>query len=376
MTSLAIVRSLGSLAASINAEHDAVERALLTAVEHARRAGDLLIEAKAQVDHGEWLPWIRDYCPNVSPQVAQRYMRIAREWPRVEAANAYRGTHLSVREALALLATPREREGTAPPFWDEDTIAIDDVGTDGGWHYDDGDIPSKSEPRMPKLITSIRRFGQMHPVLVRTAPDGRTVVIDGRKRLAALRAIGATTVRVRHAGTLSDAEAAEMQLAAELGFRTDYAAVAYAVGQLMKAGATPEALSEISPFDAERARFLGESMIHTWQELLAERIRQRDDAEPECPHPRQNPETEYRCPSCAYEWRGQPKPFQLGGRAMDDARQVRDHVRRIVFTCPADQHQALWRQLRQLQAEFGTADHDATIIEAIRRLATEGTEPT
>lgn len=99
---------LVSLAEAINSEHDAVCRSVRAGIEHARRAGDLLIQAKAGIDHGAWLPWLSAHCPALSNRAAQRYMRIAREWPRLEAAaNTTHVSHLPVREALALLADPR-----------------------------------------------------------------------------------------------------------------------------------------------------------------------------------------------------------------------------------------------------------------------------
>lgn len=54
--------SLSALAADINAEHKAAQTSAHTAVEHALRCGELLIEAKAKVAHDEWLPWIEANC--------------------------------------------------------------------------------------------------------------------------------------------------------------------------------------------------------------------------------------------------------------------------------------------------------------------------
>ena len=48
--------SLPDLAARIKAEHEATDAALKSSVQHAIRAGELLLEAKVLVKHGEWLP--------------------------------------------------------------------------------------------------------------------------------------------------------------------------------------------------------------------------------------------------------------------------------------------------------------------------------
>ncbi len=87
------------------AEHAAVADALTTALNHAMNAGDVLIEAKAQLDHGGWLPWL-DSC-GISVRLAQRYVRLARHRSTIE-ANATSQTHLSVSGALALLANPKK----------------------------------------------------------------------------------------------------------------------------------------------------------------------------------------------------------------------------------------------------------------------------
>jgi hypothetical protein len=54
--------SLPDLAARIKAEHEAVSTALKESVRHAIAAGELLIEAKDRLKHGEWLPWLKDHC--------------------------------------------------------------------------------------------------------------------------------------------------------------------------------------------------------------------------------------------------------------------------------------------------------------------------
>ena len=69
-----------------------------TAVAHAVIAGELLIEAKRQVPHGQWLPWLRSTC-GLSERTAQAYMRLARTLPELEPAKAQRVADLSLREA-------------------------------------------------------------------------------------------------------------------------------------------------------------------------------------------------------------------------------------------------------------------------------------
>jgi hypothetical protein len=100
-----IVRSidaLAELAGRINAEHQAAETALRAGLQHAKTAGDLLIEAKKHCRHGEWLPWLK---ANVrfSERTARRYVTIASQWE--ELTNRTHVTDLSYRDALAVLSS-------------------------------------------------------------------------------------------------------------------------------------------------------------------------------------------------------------------------------------------------------------------------------
>jgi len=94
--------SLPDLAARIRAEHEAVSAALKESVRHAIAAGELLIEAKGQLGHGRWLPWLRDHC-TISERTAQLYMRVAKNRAEIEAQIRNGVADLSLNEAAALL---------------------------------------------------------------------------------------------------------------------------------------------------------------------------------------------------------------------------------------------------------------------------------
>ncbi len=67
---------MSGIAAEVNAEHAAALRHAGDAVEHARRAGEVLLRAKAELPHGNFLPWLSNNCA-VSERQAQRYMSTA-----------------------------------------------------------------------------------------------------------------------------------------------------------------------------------------------------------------------------------------------------------------------------------------------------------
>jgi hypothetical protein len=58
------MRELTSIATLIRREHEAVATSMRKAVEHAITAGELLIEVKKQVKHGEWQTWLLANCEN------------------------------------------------------------------------------------------------------------------------------------------------------------------------------------------------------------------------------------------------------------------------------------------------------------------------
>jgi hypothetical protein len=99
---LSTSNSLPDLAARIRAEHEATADALKTSIGHGIAAGELLVEAKEQVPHGEWLPWLKTNCA-ISERTAQLYMRLAKNRIAIEEQIRNGVADLSLNEAAALL---------------------------------------------------------------------------------------------------------------------------------------------------------------------------------------------------------------------------------------------------------------------------------
>jgi hypothetical protein len=115
----AIVRpaedTLDALAKQINAAHEAATESISRGLLQARHSGQLLLQAKAKLSHGQWLPWLREKT-NVSERLAQQYMKIASQWERLSAKSETRVSDLSFRGALEVLAQKDEPEAQeAPP---------------------------------------------------------------------------------------------------------------------------------------------------------------------------------------------------------------------------------------------------------------------
>lgn len=106
---------LAVIATALHTEHAACEQALTTTLSHAVRAGELLLEAKTLVRHGEWRTWLAANFTG-SQRTAQQYMRVAREDPQL-AANSATVAELGYREALHLLAAPRDDAARPEGYW-------------------------------------------------------------------------------------------------------------------------------------------------------------------------------------------------------------------------------------------------------------------
>lgn len=96
---------LGDLARLANEAHRRAEGAAVSALEHAREAGEHLTRAKAQCRHGEWLPWLEANFEGTE-RTARNYITVARRWDELT-ENRQRVADLSLRAALAELAEPR-----------------------------------------------------------------------------------------------------------------------------------------------------------------------------------------------------------------------------------------------------------------------------
>jgi hypothetical protein len=76
VTAAAISSAPADLAPAINEQHRLAIAKARDAIEHARRAGELLLRVKAALPHGAFLQWLAANV-DVTPRQAQRYMAAA-----------------------------------------------------------------------------------------------------------------------------------------------------------------------------------------------------------------------------------------------------------------------------------------------------------
>jgi len=194
---IAITASLEHLADQIRDEHDRVGVALGRALSRAIQAGALLLDAKAQLPHGAWLPWLERNC-GLAERTAQAYMRLTRNRAALEEQNRNGVADIGVQQALKLLA---ERNVEAPPP-----------------HKFAGHIMPRMTPNeYARLKASIAKHGVITPVLL----DERGDIIDGYERALACHELGVRDYPRIVKGGLTDEEEAGLHFALHY-FRASY----------------------------------------------------------------------------------------------------------------------------------------------------------
>lgn len=178
--------SLTDLAARIKAEHDAYIAAVKQSLTRAMAAGDMLIEAKAQLKHGQWRQWLAERC-GIPERTASHYMRLARNRPAIEAEI---GTvaDLTVRGAVSLLA-PEPEEAAEE--------AVPDVLWPGELWLDIAAITVRQQlyPRIEIPADAIERYMNFVDDVPAIEVNQRHELIDGFLRLKAAERIGRKRIR-------------------------------------------------------------------------------------------------------------------------------------------------------------------------------------
>jgi hypothetical protein len=118
-------QDLSSLADQIATYHHQAEAALQNFAEYAMMAGDLLIQAKLEIGHGQFGDWVAQNC-KISDRTARRYMQIADHRDLIE-AEMRRHEGLSQRACLRLISDTRGHNGhgeseiaVRPSLWQQD----------------------------------------------------------------------------------------------------------------------------------------------------------------------------------------------------------------------------------------------------------------
>lgn len=128
------MNELLDIASEIRSEHDAAQRSASEAVAHATRAGELLLEARAVLPHGQFLPWL---AANVEfgERTAQGYMKLAKLTDEKRNAVADLSLRGALRELRAESAVAK-RQAVVQRFADKQRALADLPSVPrGAWSY-------------------------------------------------------------------------------------------------------------------------------------------------------------------------------------------------------------------------------------------------
>ena len=78
---------LDLLASRIKAAHKSITEHTRNIIDRAIEAGDALNQAKAKLDHGQWLAWLKNNC-DLPERNAQIYMQLANNKSKLKSAEA------------------------------------------------------------------------------------------------------------------------------------------------------------------------------------------------------------------------------------------------------------------------------------------------
>jgi hypothetical protein len=175
-------------------------------------------------------------------------------------------------------------------------VAIGKVSV-GPWHTRVDDPAVRA-----KVASSLRRYGQLQPVIVRQA--GETLVAISRQLvLEVMRELGHSTVWVWDLGVLDDVDAIEVALALETRCDTDYVRLAKVVSAL------PEdvlrRLPDVTPYTWERLTYLRQLLDFDWGQFTTSNGQGSlgwdaagDEAPAELPMPLPAPAPAQAAPAC------------------------------------------------------------------------------
>jgi hypothetical protein len=96
-----------TLVGQINQAYEDLTKSYKTSLTHALKLGDLLIKAKEAVGkpHGNWMPWLKKHCPDISYSTANIYMKLAEHYKGQfddHPANFQRAGILGAKDGLSI----------------------------------------------------------------------------------------------------------------------------------------------------------------------------------------------------------------------------------------------------------------------------------
>jgi hypothetical protein len=159
-----IPSDLGATAGEINAHHAAATKRAGEAIHHAREAGRLLLQIKADLPHGQFIAYSREYL-KVSARQAQRYMAAFQGKPLPLKTLASKSDTMSHLPVPTPAEPPEHLAGEFKPDWQP---------TPGHWHVATTDVHAVW------VVSDARDPGLFH--VSRLYEEGGESLYDGTRR--------------------------------------------------------------------------------------------------------------------------------------------------------------------------------------------------
>jgi hypothetical protein len=184
-TGAALARELVSLAKEITGELDAARLAFRAGLEHAIKAGELLVRVKPMLPHGSFTSWVQENC-GLKKRTADGYMDLYRNRDLLSG-------DMSIREALMLLTGHRKAMRPASTVTQADREIVQrqiassrkDIGLPKGQHVaplpgaDQGEpAPASSTPAPATEPAPAPATEEPAPALEEPAPTTTATVLE------------------------------------------------------------------------------------------------------------------------------------------------------------------------------------------------------
>ena len=107
-------RSLDDIRALIEEHYQLQQAAIKQSLIHAKIMGDLLLEAKQQLKHGQWSNWLEENFPFFAETTVRNYMRISQNWELIQETAII--ADLTVVKALKIVSKNQKLEKLKHPY--------------------------------------------------------------------------------------------------------------------------------------------------------------------------------------------------------------------------------------------------------------------
>ena len=135
--------------------HRQLGEQLRTTLETAIEIGELLTKQKADLEHGQWLPWLRDNAP-FSERVARDYMRFYEREDELKTANL-----ADLTQARKYLTKQSDKDNSDPyPFGNPEAVMRLIEGISEEWPQETPEEIERKLEALRELVGISRRSAQ------------------------------------------------------------------------------------------------------------------------------------------------------------------------------------------------------------------------